>query len=158
MIIQINNGHNLIIDDKDWDILKMVNWYASKNTTGTNKYYARGHDLFTGNKLTLHRFLLDAKDGELVDHINGNGLDNRRCNLRICTNQQNQYNREKNSNNTSGYKGVSWCNSNKKWKSYIWVDGRNKYLGQYDTPEDAYSSYKKASKQYHKEFSNDNKK
>ena len=79
------------------------------------------------NDRYLHRFVLKAKKGENVDHINGNKLDNRKENLRKCTRSQNFANRKKYTNNTSGYKGVS--KHGNKWQADIQINGKSKYLG-----------------------------
>jgi hypothetical protein len=87
-----------------------------------------------------------------VDHINGNTLDNRRSNLRVCTHAENMRNRRKNSNSSSGYKGVFWDNHYKKWSSYIRVNNKRIYLGRFDDSKVAYEAYVAASKKYHGEF------
>jgi hypothetical protein len=102
--------------------------------------------------ISLHRFIVNCPAGKCVDHINGNLLDNRRENLRICTQAENRYNSQKSKSNTSGYKGVSWSNSVKKWRSQIRRNKKNLHLGYYDTPEEAYATYCIASKKYHGEF------
>ena len=78
-----------------------------------------------------------------MDHINGNPMDNRRSNLRICTHYQNLHNRPKQKNNTVGYKGV-WCNIGKKRISYyatIWINNKKKHIGTYYTAEEAAKAY-----------------
>lgn len=92
--------------------------------------------------------------GEFPDHINGNGLDNRRENLRLATRSQNSINRGKQSNNKSGYKGVSWNKRDKRWTAQITINKHIINLGGFDTPEQAYEAYKEAAKQYHGTFAN----
>jgi len=87
-----------------------------------------------------------------VDHINGNPLDNRRENLRICTRAQNTCNRKAVVNSKSGYKGVTKKNSSRKWIPEIRKDGKKLYLGSYNTPEEAAKAYDKAAKEIFGEF------
>lgn len=108
----------------------------------------------------LHRLILSRildrplLDTEQVDHINLNGLDNRRCNLRLATNTENQRNKSKQVNNTSGYKGVYWRKDSNKWVAQIKVDNEVRHLGRFDTPEEAHAAYCEAAKQLHGEFAN----
>ena len=88
----------------------------------------------------------------VVDHINGDTLDNRKCNLRICTQADNIKNRKKDIDNSSGYKGVNWSKSNKKYLARICVNKKIIYLGYHATAELAYSAYCEASKKYHGEY------
>ena len=117
-----------------------------------------GYVIFSGtkdglkNKL-LHRIIMGEPDGKEVDHINGNTRDNRRENLRLCNRAENGRNRGKLSNNTSGFKGVSWNKETDKWRASIMVgDGKQKHLGYFDDPETAYQSYCLAATKYHGKF------
>jgi len=100
----------------------------------------------------MHRQLLNAPDGMLVDHKNGDTLDNRRSNLRLATRQQNNCNSSMQRRNTSGFKGVSWSTSSKKWKAQIQVNGKNKYLGVFETREKAHEVYASAAHELHGDF------
>jgi hypothetical protein len=90
--------------------------------------------------------------GLQVDHINGNTLDNRKFNLRICTAAENTKNTKLKSSNTSGYKGVAWHTGTNKWRAYIVLDNRQKHLGLFKTKEEAALSYNEAALKYHKSF------
>lgn len=90
--------------------------------------------------------------GKIVDHKNGNTLDNKKCNLRICTNKENVRNQKINKRNTTGYKGVSYNKRDKKYAAYIKVDGKKISLGYYLSLEVAHEAYCNASKKYHVEF------
>lgn len=100
----------------------------------------------------MHRFIMDAKKGDIIDHVNGDPLDNRFKNLRKCTVSQNAKNRSINKNNTSGYKGVVWHLQVCKWQSRIYVDGKWKSLGIFDDKMKAAKAYNKAAKVHYGKF------
>ena len=103
--------------------------------------------------IELHRFVMNAKKGEYVDHINHNTLDNRKSNLRITTNKQNTRNRSGlNTNNTSGYRNVSWSKDYKQWLVQMQVDGTNKVLGKFDDVHKAGEFAKQMRKKYYGDF------
>ena len=104
------------------------------------------------NNKRLHRIIMNAPDHLQVDHINGDPLDNRKENLRLCNGSENQRNIGKQSNNTSGFKGVSWHKNHGKWYAQIMVDGKLKYLGSFDDPQIAYQAYCQAATKYHGDF------
>lgn len=87
-----------------------------------------------------------------IDHINTIKNDNRIENLRLADCSQNKWNKGLSSNNTSGYKGVSWFKREKRWVAQIWVRGKKKVIGYFNTPEDAHKAYAKASSSLHGEF------
>jgi len=108
--------------------------------------------------LALHRFIMNTQKGTMIDHINRNCQDNRKSNLRMCSNSQNQQNKRKGKNNTSGYKGVTLQNNNlpRPWMAQIeqkTSEGRKHiYLGHHATPEEAAKAYDKGAKELHGEF------
>lgn len=90
----------------------------------------------------LHRIIMDAKPGEIVDHINGNPLDNRRRNLRVTTSSVNNQNARKRKDGvTSKYKGVSWYAPGRCWKAQIQIKGKKRHIGYYPSQEDAAAAY-----------------
>lgn len=101
---------------------------------------------------TLHRYLLQLPKGVLGDHINGNTLDNRKCNLRACTHQENSYNRGINKNNKSGVTGVRWDKAAKKWAARITIEHSNKNLGYFDDFTEAVKARRAAEIKYFGEF------
>lgn len=139
----INPMQDFIIDANDYEKVSVHKWYVS----------AYGYPVTTirgGRKLFLHRMLMGAERGQEVDHINGNKLDNRRCNLRIATKRENQRNINPRSTNTTGYKGV--CNRGDGKYTAAIKAGRNFYLGIYNTPEDAAIAYNRAALEHFGEF------
>ncbi len=102
----------------------------------------------------MHREILglDHGDRRQVDHINGDGLDNRKENLRICDTSKNVINRSIGKINTSGYKGVNWRKKSKKWVARIGFNNKRIYLGDFNNKEDAARAYDTAALKYYGEF------
>lgn len=143
--ISLTQGKYALVDDEDFEKVSKLKWFAYKNG---NFFYARHSARHSENKKSqyklLHRFIMKARSKKkFVDHINGNGLDNRRKNLRIVTHQQNTWNRQKQKNNTSGYIGVYFDKKNGKgkWKSQISIKGKKTNLGRYDSRRKAAIAY-----------------
>ena len=107
------------------------------------------------DKVFLHRILLGFP-AEESDHVNGDGLDNRRCNLRAATHSQNNCNKPAQSRNTSGYKGVSQRKDTGRWDARVTMQGRQVCLGSFDTPEKAAEAYDKAALELQGEFARPN--
>lgn len=124
-------GEQFIFDKDDFDIVSKYTWY--KNKSG----YVET-SLTRNNHLLLHRLVMkDIQNGFVVDHINRNKCDNRKCNLRICSGSENILNAKLNINNSSGYKGVSWNKHCNKWEAFITINYKHIYLGRYDDLQDA---------------------
>lgn len=144
-----------IVDSIDAD-LDNFNWSYQINRYAIRKIYVNGKY----QNIHMHRVILSRKlerellPTEYVDHINGNGLDNRRENLRLATKATNGANRGKPATNTSGYKGVSWHKRDETWQAFISVNGKRIHLGCFDTPELANEAVIKAREKYHGEFAN----
>lgn len=137
-----------IIDTEDIEIIKMSTWSLSN---GRHTQYCKSNELGP-----LHRLIMQVSDSNIIiDHINHNGLDNRKCNLRICTNQENICNCEIPKNNKSGCKGVYWAKDKQKWTVQITINNKTKYIGRYNTLEEAINARREASKQYYGKFAND---
>lgn len=147
--LPLPHGLFAIVDDEDFERCMKFRWHLSSNGYVVS-HTRRGGGFVT--KQLLSRFVMNAPDGVLVDHIKGNKFDNRKAELRFCTKSQNGCNRGKNKNNTSGFKGVSWDDSKSKWKAQIQVHGRNMFLGRFNDIEEARDAYAKAASEYHGEF------
>ena len=137
------------VDDEDYPELNQNKWYAHYNLH-TKSYYAMRR---IGKKIVfMHRVINNTPDGVDTDHVDGNSLHNWRSNLRNATVSQNQHNKTKQRNNTSGYKGVSWNYNG--WEAKIHVNGKTIHMGRFNTPEEAAIAYDEAAKKYHGEFAN----
>jgi hypothetical protein len=150
--IQLTQGLFSLVDDDDYQKLSSYNWSA--NCLG-GRYYAVAR--LPGKKgvtVLLHRFLLSADSGAYIDHINGDTLDNRRSNLRACTNSQNSRNSRKlaTKKTSSKYKGVCLPKRSKKWLAYITVDRRRINLGSFTTEVEAAKAYNEAAVKLFGEF------
>lgn len=110
--------------------------------------YRRG----SGKSLYLSRIIMSAPGGSNVDHINGDTLDNRRSNLRVCSAAENQQNSGKYNNNKSGFKGVYWISRDKKWGASISKNGKRHYLGYFPDKKSAAIAYNNAAVEYHGSF------
>jgi len=153
--IPLTQGKVAIVDDADYEWLMQWKWCAA-NFRG--KFYAirAVNEKLKRTTIQMHRQIMDTPPGMETDHINGNSLDNRRENLRVCTVSQNQMNRRTQKNNTSGYKGVSYSKHRKKWFSQIQIDKKRIFLGLFLTPENAARAYDEAAKRYFGEFTKTN--
>lgn len=142
--------YEAIVDAIDSD-LAQYNWCV------THRYAARN---VKRKLVSMHREILSRKlerelvKGEEVDHIDGNGLNNTRANLRLATRTENGRNGRKRYDNKSGYKGVTWHKDDKRWQAQITVNCKNTYLGSFLNKEDAYAAYCEAAIKYFGEFAN----
>ncbi len=153
--IELTQGKIALVDAEDYDRLNAVKWQASTNGNKKSIYYAARTDTSgpKRRKIFMHREIIgNIADGFEVDHINGDRLDNRRENLRVCTHAQNKRNNKKNINNTSGFTGVSFHKALQKWGAKVVLDGKTHWLGGYDTPEEAAIAYDDAALRLHGEF------
>ena len=134
--IRLTRGAVALVDDGDFAHVSRLRWHANKNHR-TSYAVCVFRENGKQREQTMHRFLLNPPKGMEVDHINGNGLDNRRANLRLATHSQNICNQKLRNSNVSGYKGVTWFERYQRWHTQ--VDG--KHVGYYDTPEEAAYAY-----------------
>ena len=151
--IPLSQGKCAIVDDIDYAVLVKYRWYAGKK--GSTWYAMRS---YKGKKIYMHRYIMGlfCYNKNMIDHINHNGLDNRRINLRLCTCSQNHRNRIP-TKKTSKYKGVSWNKQKKRWRAFIYIrdekyNYRQLFLGQFGDEVLAAEAYDNAAKEYYKEF------
>lgn len=143
--IPLLHGRIMLIDDADAALIVGRPWHA---ITARSTFYGQAGDDTT---VLAHRLVMSAPKGTIIDHINRNGLDNRRENLRLCTTSQNHANRPAPVNNTSGYKGVVKARSG-RWAARITVGFKARHLGTYDDPWDAAEAYNAAAVEAWGEF------
>ncbi len=142
--IPLSLGKVALVDDADFEKLSKHRWCAARDK---NTFYAvRSQWLGNGKqrRIWMHRVILRVPEGKFTDHVNGDGLDNRRSNLRAATISQNGANRRIGSNNTSGVKGVTWHKRFKLWQASICVHGRLIHLGRFRDLKSAECIYKLA--------------
>ena len=144
------------VDAADWERVRAHKWYALPN--GRTCY--AGANVKNGlrwESFKMHVLLL-LPDGQSVDHCHGNGLNNRRYNLRVATTMQNARNRRKSLRNNKGvlsaskFKGVYWNRKRNKWEAHIKLNGMRKYIGLFSDEVDAASAYDAAALQHFAEF------
>lgn len=129
------------VDEEDADKIAPYRWTTRRSRSSGKPYIIR----YCGKRaLRLANIIMGLPNGIIVDHINGDSLDNRRINLRIATNAENLRNRGKNKNNTSGFKGVIYDKKAKNWRASIMKNGKTYHLGGYNTKIEAAIVYNEA--------------
>lgn len=144
--VPLTRGLCALVDEEDYEMVSAYRWIANTPIKST-RTYAIGQNY--DEIVPMHRLILNAPKGVHVDHINLNGLDNRRQNLRPCSPSQNHANQVK-SHGTSRFKGVS--RNGRRWEASIVKDYRKHALGFYDNEEDAAKAYDEAARRLHGEF------
>jgi hypothetical protein len=129
-LIPLTQGQNAIVDVADYDWLNQWNWQAHWNKSTHGFYAVRATEGQRGRLIRMHRLILGCARGEEGDHKNSNSLDNRRNNLRRCTHQQNNNNKARGKNNTSGFKGV--CKTRGTWFASIYLNGVQISIGYFE--------------------------
>lgn len=150
--IPLTQGKFAVVDDQDYEWLSQWKWhYSHSRNTG---YAVRWEKAGKGKqaKIRMHRVILRAPDDALVDHIDGDGLNNQRSNLRLCSLIDNARNSSGAKGSTSVYKGVSWDKQSKGWRSTIYADGKTHHLGIYLDEVFAAKVYDLAAKAHHSDF------
>ena len=136
-----------------------LRWRQSQEVAGFSSDSSYWNVSLKGKMHGAHRIVWELHNcpipkGYQIDHINGLRYDNRIANLRLASPTDNQCNKPKCKNNTSGYKGVSWHKSRKCWVAQIAIHKKQKHLGVFETPEDAHRAYVKAATEIHGSFAN----
>jgi hypothetical protein len=157
--IPLTQGKVATVDDADFDRVNAFKWYAYKDR---NTWYARrsvpsekAGGRFSAAVL-MHRFILGAAKGQPVDHINGDGLDNRRQNIRVCSSKDNARNSKRSLANTSGKKGVHWDAAAGRWRARICVDRKLIYVGSFRDLDAAAAAYDAAAVKYFGQYAKTN--
>ena len=154
--IPLTHGLVALIDAEDYKLVSKHKWHAKICATRPGLIYAATNETQNGKQRTirLHRLLLNIIDPKIfVDHINHNGLDNRKENLRICTNTQNCRNAKKRlANGASKFKGVSWSKRCNKFHAAIQINKQYKHIGYFTSELEAAKAYDKVAKTYFGEF------
>jgi hypothetical protein len=146
-LIPLTRNQNAIVDASDFEWLSQWNWFAVPNYK-SKSFYACSE----GNRLKMHRLILGCGIGEEGDHKDGNGLNNRRANLRKCLQIQNARNRRKHAKGSSRYKGVSFRKKYSAWRSRIGIGKSIIHLGYFSSEKEAAEAYNEAAKRLHGEF------
>lgn len=143
--IPLTQGRFALVDDEDFEELNKFKWhYAQYGRSGYAKRMIWNKETKKSKIVRMHHFILPLKEGLMVDHINRNGIDNRKCNLRLVTKAQNMMNKFAPKNNKSGFKGVSWLARNRKWRAYINFNYKQIHLGLFEDKKDAAREWNKA--------------
>jgi hypothetical protein len=138
------------IDDEDLKLISSYSWRAQQNQDG--RWYAMAWTVYP-YFLLMHRIILCVEDWEIVDHIDNDGLNNQRSNLRVATYSQNVHRGIKTSKNcTSLFKGVHFENSREKWKAIIKFEGQSFFLGRFDSEVEAAKAYDEKARELYGEF------
>ena len=141
-----NSDKEMCVDLSIWeDWAKQYCWHLNANGYAATRY--------KGNNTIFHDIAFQERyKGQIIDHINGNRLDNRMANLRVVNRQQNAFNTGMRSDNTSGHIGVSWSKAKSKWVAQIQINGKSIYLGRYSLIEDAIAAREAAEVKYFGEY------
>jgi hypothetical protein len=153
--IPLSRGLVARIDDEDYALASQYKWHAVKPY---DTFYAATHTTDADGQrvyLYMHRLILGliSRDAQ-ADHNDGDGLNNTRLNLRPCNNTQNSANKGRYKRNTSGFKGVTFDKQHGRWRAQIGVNRKQKYLGLFDTPEEAFAVRCAAAAKFHGDFAN----
>lgn len=142
----------VMVDDEDYESMSRFKWYLKKSTNIFYAYcniYSKG----VGKIVMMHREIMNPEKGKVIDHINGNGLDNRKANMRECLSAENSRNRKKSIGTLSIYKGLYYDkNTSKKWRVLIKANGKKIRLGRFRTEIEAALAYDEAAKIHHGKF------
>lgn len=150
--IKLTQKKTCLVSPRDYKHIIKYKWHFN------GRYAVR--TILDGKKkktLYMHRFIMGNPYAKVIDHIDGNGLNNQRNNLRICSHKENFRNQKISKHNTSGAKGVVWNNKNENWNARITVDRKRIHLGCFLNKKDAIAAYNRSAKKYYGEYAKKNK-
>lgn len=147
-VIFTTKRDRILVDDEDYDRLNQYTWWLDKDGYAVAR--------IRGKTVRMHRLILRLRPNSRtqVDHQFGNKRDNRKAKLRKCTVGQNNHNRVKRKDNTSGYKGVNWDKATGRWKAKTMFQRKAIFIGYFDDPAEAHRAYCRTIKKLHREFAN----
>lgn len=154
--IKLTRGKFATVDDDDFKFINQYKWHAHKHG---NTFYAIRGEWVNGKvkSIRMHREIMKAKPGEIIDHKDCNGLNNQKSNLRFCTHSENMRNRTSHKNSTSKYLGVYFDKSRNKYRATIYINKKNVCLGRFDDEISAAKAYNHCALIQHGEFARLNK-
>jgi hypothetical protein len=154
--VPLTQGYEAVIDADDVHLVSGWNWSArvNRNRGRVRQVYAIRAEYEAGKQsiVRMHRVVAKTSEGKFADHIDGDGLNNRKANLRDATPSENAFNKKKSSGNASGFKGVHWHKKSGKWQAQIGINYARVSLGLFETAEAAAAAYASASAQIHGRF------
>lgn len=149
--LKLRDGDITLVDEEDFAELSKWRWY-SRNGYVLRVMLSSEEGYHRGRKVSMHRVIMNCPNGFEVDHIDGNGLNNRRENLRVVTHLQNAANKRSNANTSSKYRGVNWCKKDKRWRAQIMYKYVPYHLGNFESEVDAALAYDTKAREFWKEF------
>lgn len=145
-----NNKGIAFVDDEDYELLNQYNWHL------ISREYANTYIKINNKRESklMHKLILNTYKNLEIDHIDGNGLNNQKSNLRLLTHQQNIMNSFKHKRSSSKFKGVSWHKTGKKWQAYIGFNKKLIYIGLFDFEKEAAKAYNEKAKDLYGKYAN----
>ncbi len=144
--IKLSQGKVALVDDEDYERVNQYKWCYQRCVRPSGEYQGYAIKSLHPGQMRMHRFIIGAKKGEEVDHINGNKLDNRRKNLRIVSHNVNLHNIKVRKDSKTKTKGVTWIKRLKKYRAYIQVNSKQYHLGYFKSKVTAARKYKRVAK------------